>query len=407
MKKIAFLIFGVLFLYLNFFLIRQRFFNDQSRFFNDFPSYYTGTFLFWHNQNPYDLKGAFDRKAKTFNLNFVYGAGYTYPPLITFLFYPLLAFPILQAARIFAGINLFLYAIFAGLTFKNFKSKSFLKLLILAIFLSTYLPAVDSANHGHVNILVLFGLYFYLKFYRREKLSSLFLMLASFIKVYPVILFFKELSQRKFKFLKFGAFWGLLICLILGITKGFYLIFYYFFKVLPGLNNSLDAYQTNQSLNGFISRILLKPNRTFLISQSTYNPIIVGLTLGIIIYLSYRTIKWRGENQILSLIWLGTAILLAGRNSFSNFTPAVLIGIYLIKNFNCLSKFWKILFSLSVLLSNFFWTYTWQFNRNYVLQDNLWSKLIFVSFASLGFFSLTIQILTLTTLEKKPSLSDM
>ena len=407
MKKIAFLIFIVLFLYLNFFLIRQRFFNDQSHFFNDFPSYYTGTFLFWHNENPYDLKGAFDQKAKTFNLNFVYGAGYTYPPLITFLFYPLLSFPILQAARIFAGINMFLYVLFAGLIFKNFKSKSFLKLLVLAVFLSTYSPAVDSANHGHVNILVLFCLYFYLKFYRREKLSSLFLMLASFIKVYPVILFFKELAQKKFKFLRFGILWGLLVCLILSLTKGFNLIFYYFFKVLPGLNNSLDAYQTNQSLNGFISRILLKPDRTFLISQGTYNPIIVGLTLGIIIYLAYRTIKWQGENQTLLLIWLGTAIILAGRNSFSNFTPAVLIGIYLIKNFNCLSKSWKTLSSLSLLLSNFFWRYVWQFNQTYVLQDEFISKLIFVTVASIGFFSLTIQILTLMTLEKKLSLSDV
>lgn len=402
MKKFIFVFFIILFFAKNSHTA-QRFFNDRAHFFNDFHAYYIGSYLFWHQQNPYDLANAFMQTKEKFHLDFLVGSGYSYPPLIAFTFLPLLQFSPLVAARIFAGTTMLLYLFFCFLILQEHKKSSFAKLIFLAIFLATFSPAMDSANHGQVNLVGLLCLYFYFQMRQKQKLSSFFLVTAILIKVYPVFFLLKEFVQRKFKFLIKCALWGIMYVLFIGAFGGLNLWRIYFFKVLPGINNSLDAYFTNQSLNGFFSRALLKSDKTFLISQSTYQPIIIGITLlslSILIFITLRH-NSHASSYKLFLLWLGVATILAGKNSFSNFAPCVLIGIYLIDNFHLLNLVMKTLFVFSVFLTNFFWQFVWQFNQTFVLQNNLFSKLQYVSFTSLGFFAIIIQIVAIVTLISK------
>lgn len=401
MKKFIFLIFLILFFFKNLYLINHGFFDDKARFFNDFHSYYIGSYLFWHGQNPYDTAGDFSKAALSFNLHFLFGTGYSYPPLLAFLFFPLLFFQPLVAARIFAGLTMMLYMAFCFLILRERKKQSFLNLFFLSLFLATFLPAVDSANHGQVNIIVLFCIFLYFKLEGREKLSSFFLVFASLVKVYPVFFLVKELIEKKVKFILSFFFWAAGLVIITAIAGGFNLWKIYFFKVLPKIGSSLDAYYTNQSINGVLSRMLLGNDRKYMISQEVYHPIFLTIELLLLIFLIYVTLKKRNEKIKLFLLWLGVISLLAGKNSFSNFTPCVLIGIYLIDNFQKIKKIMKILFIFSIFLSNFAWQYVWIFNRNYILENNLFSKLIYVSVTSVGFIFLFIQIIILLSLFKK------
>lgn len=420
MKKFIFIIFIILFFAKNSYTAR-RFFDDRARFFNDFHAYYIGSYLFWHGEDPYDLNGAFMQTKEKFRLDFLVGSGYSYPPLIAFALLPLLQFSPLTAARIFAAITMLLYLIFCFLIFQEHKKSSLIKLLCLAIFLATFSPAMDSASHGQVNLIVLLCFYFYFQMRQKQKLTSFFLVTAILIKVWPVFFLLKEFAQRNFKFLIKCALWGIMYVLLISIFGGLNLWSTYFFKVLPSINNSLDAYYTNQSINGFLSRALLQPDHTFLISQSVYQPIILTITLVLLAILIFITLRYNsqslpsrsrslpchsGESRNLVsykifLLWLGVATILAGKNSFSNFTPCVLIGIYLIDNFHSLNRVMKILFVFSVFLTNFFWQFVWGLNQTFILQNNFFSKLQYVSFTSLGFFAIVMQIILLIMLISK------
>lgn len=399
MKKLIYLVFIILFLLRNLHPLQNGFFDDKKHFFNDFPSYYLGSYLFWHHENPYDLHGAFSAAKEKFHLDFLLGTGYSYPPLIAFLLVPLLQFSPLVAARIFAGFSMLLYVILCGLIIREFKSTSFWKLIFLSVFLATFIPAIDSANHGQANIILLFSLYLYFKLRHRQFWSGLYLAIPILIKVYPIFFLLKELVEKRSKLLVFCAFWGIVLSAVTGIFGGFNLLFVYFFRVLPSLNNALDAYYTNQSINGFLSRLLLQPNHTYLISQSTYQPIIMAITALSLLFLAIVTVKSKKNNrEALSLLWLGVILILAGKNSLSNLAPAVLIGAFLIDNFHALSKVAKALFIFSMLLTNFFWQYVWNFNQTYHLTPTLSAKIVYAAFTSLGFFAILIQIIILVSL---------
>lgn len=220
------------------------------------------------------------------------------------------------------------------------------------------------------------------------------MVLAFYLKVYPIIFLLKELLQKNFLFIKKFIFWGLLFAFPLLIFHGRW-FFYYFLNYLPKLNFSLDPYYSNQSINGVFSRIITVLN--LYIPQSQFSLLILAVTI-ISLFLLYSLTLRFPQPQLISLIWLGVITLLAGKNSFWNFTSCIFIGIYLFKNYSLLSLNQKRLFLFSVLISNYFWRLTNWANKQ--ILNSLLIKIIYLFITSVGFLYLIIQIFLLISLLK-------
>jgi peptidoglycan/xylan/chitin deacetylase (PgdA/CDA1 family) len=401
MKRYIFIFFILIFILRNFYILSSGFFNDNSHFFNDFYSYYLGSHLFWQRLNPYDLAGDFSRSISQLKLIFLVGTGYSYPPFLAFLFFPLIQLPPHVAARIFAIFSMILYCLFCFLILRARKKFSFLKLFILAGFLATFYPAIESANHGQVNIIVLFCIYLYFKYGDKDGFSPFLLVSVIFIKVYPIFFLVKELLEKKIKFVIKCLFWAFFIVAITSIFHTFDLWKKYFTEVLPTIGTSFDKFYTNQSLNGFLSRLLFQPDGRYLMSQADYKIAFLALEFFIFLGLVFLTLQKKHNRKLLYLIWLGTISLLAGKNSFANFTPCILIGIFLIDNWDKLARLQKLLFIFSIFLSNYAWQFVYDFNKSYLLKETASSKIYFLIFSSLGFIYLVLQVSILFSLSAK------
>jgi len=365
---------------------------------NDFFDYYIGSRLFWLHKNIYGPNAEFVRLVQLYDLKFMWATGYSYLPFFAMIFYPFLFLSPQIAALLWIVGNTFFYGLITY--FISSRRKGRLK-YITAFFMLTFMPCLYSISAGQINILFLFLLYRYIY---EDQAKGIYLGISSIFKIYPFMFFLKEILQKRWKTI-FVGFCSIAIFLTLPVIfDGGKNTLDYFLRVLPSLNNTPHTYYINQSVNGVLSRLFsaVSKNDQIIIPQTTLVFMNVGISFIALCLLCLLT-EFNKNNRALSLFWLGCLTLIAGKNSFWNFAPCVLIGIFLLDNWKQLTTIQKMAYIFSVFITNFAWNGVSYFER-IIPVVHLAERLIYVVTSSLGFFALVIQLFLLKSffIPRKP-----
>jgi len=365
---------------------------------NDFNSFYLGSILYWERLDIYDTHGTFKLMADQLGLSFSLGTGYSYPPLLAFLFYPYVDMTFEAASRNWVVLSLAGYVAFCLMMLWQIRHKSLALIVVVTLYLVTFQPAYQTLVNGQSNILLLWAIWLYLHY--RDKLpplSVLGLSLAAWLKVYPAIFWLRDLVALRFREIRLAVAINLIILLMVVLpVASLEQLQTYVLDFLPAINGTPDTYYSNQSMNGFFSRLLLGPDRLGAEGPGYFRMllyVVTGFALAGLGYLSHRF----GQTKVAltGLIYLGVMTLLAGKNSFWNFAPTVLIGLYLIHRWVLLQRAQKVLLVGSLLVTNFFWRYVWALNFEVGYSSDLLGQSTYAVLGSLGFFALLMQVIVL------------
>jgi hypothetical protein len=169
----------------------------------DSPSYYIAAQGLRRHVNIYDDRAFQDLGAEVFGKSIIVYP-YIYPPLLAQIILPLSALPYETYFLVLYVINLLLtlYCLYLMADVLDLKrSGSALPALFLFVLLVANHPLEITIHHGQINMLVLAFVLLFLKFQKSGKASAagLFLALAVFIKIYPVLLILPSAFTRKWK----------------------------------------------------------------------------------------------------------------------------------------------------------------------------------------------------------------
>jgi len=374
---------------------------NRFLFANDFFIYLLGSKLFWLKENLYDTT-LINNLKNQFDLNILTGQGYVYPPLLAYLLYPFTKLSLLNAAYIWAIINIILYSSFGYLIFSrvNFKKN----LLLLTLFLYCFFPPFSgSFGTGQINIVVFaFYVLYLMNLNKKNYLSGIFLSVAGVLKIYPVFFIINQILRKNIKIV-LGFVAGSIVLIAIPLyTNPLKNLIYFITKTLPGIQSNAEVFWLNQSFNGFISRMLYDSHNSTalfhisvqaekLISQSVSIIGIIGL-----VYLTYYFKKSKERYYLLELVWLSGIILIAGKSNFWIYVPTCLIFLFLVMNWGILLPWQKNLTISSYLL------FAYQiFLGGFLTGKSFGTTLEFEKFGFLisgGFFGLIILFIVLVSL---------
>jgi Glycosyltransferase family 87 len=373
----------------------------QSYRFNDFWDYYIGSRLFWDGKYPYGVTADFLALTRQYGLHFMWATGYSYPPFLAMAFGPMLLMPPETAAWIWAGVSMVAFCVLVYLISRKVEGPW--RGVAVGFYFLTYAPAVYSIGAGQVNIAILYLMGGYL-LGSAEWQRVLGLSLASMIKVYPILFLVKETVQRRFRFVVLCVVIMAIVIAVPAILRGPGLVADYFFRVLPYLNHIFAPDVGNQSLNGAYARLLSDPWQSTLMVPDGVLTAADWLTLvSILAGLVVLTLRRRYEDHVLSLIWLAGLTLVAGKNSFWNFTPCVFIGVYLLQKWDSLAGWQRGLFIASAMISNLLWYPVYLGGFDLVPDDLPIPRLLFVLIFSAGTISLLLEVGALLGLRALPA----
>lgn len=211
----------------------------------DFASYYYAMVNVMHQSNPYIT-------TKQMILPFLY------PPPSLFFFLPFASLPYSIAERVYVIFSFLCFAASIIIFFKLFKVKLFsLVGFLLIILAANYFPEKFTLGMGQFNnvILLLLVLFLYL-FDKGKAYAGIFLGLALSFKLFPMLLPFYLIFEKRWKML------GVTILTIIIVWLGSYVFFgydtfvYFFRIVMPTLLSSHSDVYYNQSLIGFLARTI-------------------------------------------------------------------------------------------------------------------------------------------------------
>lgn len=368
---------------------------------NDFNSFYLGSILYWERLDIYDTYGTFKLMADQLGLSFSLGTGYSYPPLLAFLFYPYVDMTFEAASRNWVVLSLAGYVGFCLMMLWQIRHKSLGLIAVATLYLVTFQPAYQTLVNGQSNILLLWAIWLYLHY--RDKLPPLSVLgvsLAAWLKVYPAIFWLRDLVALRFQEMRLALGINLLIVLLLVLpVASLSQLQTYVFDFLPAINGTPDTYYSNQSMNGFFSRLLLGPDRLGAEGPGYFRALLYAVTAFALAGLGYLSHRFgRTKAALVGLIYLGVMTLLAGKNSFWNFAPTVLIGLYLLYRCALLRRFQQILFVVSLLITNLLWRFVWSLNFEVGYRADLFGQITYAVLGSLGFFALLMQVIVLVGL---------
>jgi hypothetical protein len=268
----------------------------------DFKAFYIGARLLARGADPYD-EGAQQAEMDALGLprdrTF-----YIYPTALALALVPLANVPLETAARVWNTLNLVLLAGGLALVARAYRFDvrgSVLPTFVLGTALAY--PTILSLRMGQSNILVLFFLvvvYFgnhradvagdsdfrsLQRLWKSSRMPGAALAVAGVVKIIPLGLFAYFLWTRKYR----AAAWGMVgFAILLGASavllallgQNPLLDFEYFARVLPSLTVA-DARIGNQSLNGFVSRVLSASGATGVVI-ALVSVAMVGATFAVI-----------------------------------------------------------------------------------------------------------------------------
>lgn len=224
----------------------------------DFNVYYASAALLARGLDPYDgslIREFLERRG----LAYIEGSNYIYPPFLAALLAPvssvdphLLGF--LWTLGSLAALGLALWLILRGMDLSGPAARSWWKGAL--IFACLFSPVRHSLYVGQVNafLLLFIAAAFWSLRQGRERLSGILVALAALIKIAPSLLALHLLAARRFR----GLQALLLTVVLLGGATALFLRdeWISFIATVPVRLATPMAHPVNQSLNGFLSRLL-------------------------------------------------------------------------------------------------------------------------------------------------------
>ena len=304
---------------------------------NDFASYWLAGKLVWSGHSPYDLT-ALARLGHQEGLVFQAGTGYSYPLPFAVAMVPLGWLPFDVAGLIFSLLSLLVFglSVTVWLTDRRLFRGSPLLGIGLALLAGWYPPVTGSVFFGQANLLVfgllVLGVRLLVPPARHRIWGGAALGLAGIVKIAPLALVVPLALAKR---------WRSTIGLIgsaLGTMAVAVLLAPFAWSQMGRLLELgvADPYWTNQSLNGFASRLVMRTEQS-LPPFPHASPALIGwgamlalgaLTLGAMLWRRRRLADWEGFALALGMT-LVAATAAAPKNSFWNHVPA-LVGAGLI-----------------------------------------------------------------------------
>ena len=290
--------------------------------FNDFYDYWAAGVLLNRGQDPYDI-GALHAVQRAAGLQVETGGGYSYPLFFAHLLRPLALIAAPQAGFIFMALSVIALTTAIALLLGTIPRLSWPVALIGGAAAGLFPPVIGSLYFGQANLLVLLIL---AAAYGCVAPGPM-LGLASAIKLYPVTGFLAALTERPPRWRRLVIGLSLLAVLLLpqlGAASG----------SIAGRAGSFlgpDTYWTNESINGWLSRLGIAstwtrpplpglPVEPFMLAVVA---ILAGLTVAVLRRAAPR--PWEGALAL--SLWLG--VVAAPKNSLWNFTPLLLCVVFI------------------------------------------------------------------------------
>ena len=305
---------------------------------NDFASYWLAGKLVAAGHTPYDLT-ALVRLGANQGVVFQPGTGYSYPLPFAVLMVPLSALPFGFAAGLFTAVSLLVFgwAVASWLSDRRTFSGGRSLTLVVALLAGFYPPVGGSVFFGQANLLVLGGLALGVRCWlwprgRADWWGGLAIGLVGIVKIAPLALVLPASLARRL-----GG--------VVGIVAGAGAPMAAALLLAPfGLGGvrrlaelgAPDPYWTNESLNGFISRLTLRNERTVPFLRGL-DPTVAAWVLFGVFTIVTLTVLWRARDRLATPqgYWLAVgftlvaAVIATPKNSFWNHVPA-LVGIGLL-----------------------------------------------------------------------------
>jgi hypothetical protein len=319
--KSKFVLFIIILLQLTYFI---NFGWDLIRYqykFIDFPTfYYSAISVFKLGQSPYNIETL--RVFATALNQKIYP--FLYPPPALFFFQPFSFLSYHLASYFFLIINhilLFITFLLAAFYILEIRKPGLIMLAALCFTLS-FKPITEVFTHGQVNLITLLFICLFWIFLRKNKpdwIIALFLSLAIWLKTYPALFIFYLLIKKRFK----AVFWTIGFLIVQAfltwviLPKSLWTDWRDFVLINSGYGNSLPQLNTiaiphNQSVNGFISRLLIvNPiSKSIIDAPQVAKYLSIGISLLIIVITFWVIIRAQNRKHTIESINLEISAIL-------------------------------------------------------------------------------------------------
>jgi hypothetical protein len=240
--------------------------------FNDFHSYWLAGRLLLEGRSPYDLE-AMRAIGQSEGLQFDLGTGYSYPLPFAFLMIPFAGLPFGVAALLFTALSVLTFGGLVAWWLTRFHLGSPRRRLLGAAALAGAFPPVGGTlAFGQANLVVLLplaiGLAWIVQGTASARVGGRLVGLAAVVKIVPFAILLPLALARRWPPLV-----SLLTTAVVALATASLLAPWAAADTfrLSGLLGP-DPYFTNQSLNGFVSRLVLESGRTLPLAPGAFDP---------------------------------------------------------------------------------------------------------------------------------------
>ena len=290
--------------------------------FNDFYDYWGAARLLAAGHSPYDV-AALQALLHAAGVQSTVGGGYSYPALFAVVVAPLAALPPATAGLAFSALGLLGLWLAVALLVSSIPGAGRKQLLLAGAIAGLTTPVRGSLYFGQANLLVLP----LLAVAYRGLSRPLALAVATAVKLYPVA-GFAALAARGRDAVP-GLLKGLGVTALLVVVPNLLLEGFAGGRTASELF-APDPYRTNQSLNGWLSRLALNsevsrpPLPGF--SVDVVEPAAVGVLVVAVVALVWARHGRPWQGCLALLLVLG--VVAAPKNSLWNYTPLLLAAAY-------------------------------------------------------------------------------
>jgi Glycosyltransferase family 87 len=281
--------------------------------YNDFHSYWYAGRLLAEGASPYDLEALRDLATRHGDV-FILGTGYSYLLPFAMALVPLAALPFDVALVLFNAVSVTLFGATIAIWLRRFHpSAPSRRLLLAALLCGAYPPVIGSVLNGQANLVVaaVLGVGVVLAFDRaqaRSALGGVAIGLAAVVKLVPAVLVVPLVLAGNRRGSALGVVGGFVVPLGLAAL------------IRPGISMDApwltalirpDSFVTNQSINGFVTRLVESSSRMTALTPGAFDPgpVIAAATLGLAAWT--LAVLWRARRRLASVDGLALALALA------------------------------------------------------------------------------------------------
>lgn len=268
--------------------------------FNDFHSYWYAGRLITEGASPYDLE-ALHAIAARHGDTFIVGTGYSYPLPFALAMVPFAAMPFEIALVVFNGLSVAVFAATVAAWLRRFHpSAPPVRLRVAAALCGASPPVVGSVANGQVNLLVLAavaaGAGLVLEASRtRSAIGGIAIGLAAVVKLVPGVLVVPLWLAGNRRAAAASVVAGFVVPLGLAAAV----------RPAASLGSSSlvsllqpDPFVTNQSVNGFVSRLVESSDRMTALAPGAFDAAPFSAALTVALAAATVVVLWRSRRRL-------------------------------------------------------------------------------------------------------------